>query len=361
MPDPLVQPVTFSMRSTDALAPEDSLERAAALLRDTAYPFIPIQEGERLVRAVSESSLAEAMAEGRSWSEPCVVAACDPPTIGLSSTGAEALRRLTTESLIALLVVDEHDRVLGVVSPSDLTPHRAKFPTPPTIGGMATPFGVYLTTGTIHGGAGAFALMSSGAMMFCMFLLADVLASWASTRFHGLDAYATPLTFMIFLVTMRLLPLAGTHAAEHMVVHAIERGEQLTPEVVRRMPRVHPRCGTNLAVGASIFVALLNLPYTDDPYTKSFLALIATALVYRPAGAVVQFLITTRPPNNKQIASGIKAGKELLERYRLKRGPVPNAGQRILNSGMLHVMAGSAGAYLVAWALATILKLPLPV
>ncbi len=31
-----------------------------------------------------------------------------------------------------------------------------------------------------------------------------------------------------------------------MVVHAIEEGEDLTLEKVRPMPRVHPRCGTNL-------------------------------------------------------------------------------------------------------------------
>jgi uncharacterized protein YqhQ len=43
-----------------------------------------------------------------------------------------------------------------------------------------------------------------------------------------------------------------------MVVHAIERGEPLVLEVVRRMPRVHPRCGTNLVAGIALFLGLAN-------------------------------------------------------------------------------------------------------
>jgi uncharacterized protein YqhQ len=34
------------------------------------------------------------------------------------------------------------------------------------------------------------------------------------------------------------------------VVHAIERGEPLLAESVRAMPRVHPRCGTNIVAAA---------------------------------------------------------------------------------------------------------------
>ncbi|MER3495923.1 MAG: hypothetical protein C4320_03425, partial [Armatimonadota bacterium] len=65
----------------------------------------------------------------------------------------------------------------------------------------------------------------------------------------------------MFVILFRLLPLAGTHAAEHMAVNALERGEPLDPEVVARMPRTHIRCGTNLAVGAGLFFGISETPW----------------------------------------------------------------------------------------------------
>lgn len=348
------------MRSTEMLNPEDSLDRAASLLRDTAYPFIPIVSSEALIGAVSEASLAEALGKGVALSEPCTRAQIEPPTIPPSASGADALRRMNTEHQIAFLVVQD-DRLLGVVGPSDLTIQRPNFPTPPSIGGMATPFGVYLTTGTIHGGAGSWALMASGAMLFTMFLVADQAAALIAAQIPAWSAASGAIAVVLFLLSMRLLPISGTHAAEHMVVHAIERGEELKPEIVKRMPRVHPRCGTNLAVGAGVFMGIfsLEIPGIEDQQIKILLAFLAMVFLFRPLGSLVQFLVTTKPPTEKQVASGIKAGRELLERYRLRRGPVPNAWQRILNSGMLHVAAGSSGIYLVLRGIVELFNLPI--
>lgn len=348
------------MRTTETLNPEDSLDRAAALLRNTAYPMVPIVDGDQMVGAVSESSLAQALADGRSLTEPCSVAKIEPPIVAPSASGAEALRRLTQDGLIALIVTED-GRMLGIVGPSDLAPQRAHYPSPPSIGGMATPFGVYLTTGTIHGGASGWALMASGAMLFAMFLVSDQIASWAVHLIPSWSPAGGTLSVLLFMVAMRLMPISGTHAAEHMVVHAIERGEDLKPEVVRRMPRVHPRCGTNLAVGAAIFMGLfsVDIPGIGDPQIKLLLAFLLMVFLFRPLGSLVQFLVTTKPPSDKQIASGIKAGNELLERYRLRRGPVPNPWQRIVNSGMLHVAAGSSGIYLLLKGIVEIFNLPI--
>jgi uncharacterized protein YqhQ len=38
------------------------------------------------------------------------------------------------------------------------------------------------------------------------------------------------------------------HGAEHMTIHALEAGEPLRPEYVRRHPTAHPRCGTEFLV-----------------------------------------------------------------------------------------------------------------
>jgi len=359
MPEPLSQPIVTSMRTTEALAPEDSLDRAASLLRHTAYPFVPIIANDRLVGAVSESGLAAALADGHDLGEACTSARFDPPSIAPAATGAEGLRRMNGEGTVALLVVDGEDRVLGIVGPSDLTPQRPHMPTPPTIGGMATPFGVYLTTGTISGGAGALALMSTGALLFGMFLVADGLSVLMAETWPATSGFAGIASAAVFLLSMRLIPLSGTHAAEHMVVHAIERGEELTPEIVRRMPRVHPRCGTNLAVGAALFMGLFNYEWTHEQELRLLVAFLATVIFYRPLGSLVQYWITTKKPSERQIASGIRAGRELLERYRLKRGPVPNPWQRIVNSGMIHVAAGSTSVYLLLKTIVVVLRLPI--
>ncbi len=360
-PDPLSQPVTLSLRSTETLNPEDSLERAGTLLRNTAYPFIPIVEGGKLVGVVSEASLAFALSESRELSEPCTVASVNVPQLGPQATGAEALRLLTNGGLSALLIVDEAGHVAGVVGPSDLIPQPRRTPTPPLIGGMATPFGVYLTTGSVQGGAGAYALMASGALLSCLFLGADQAVTFAIEAWPKLSPYTGLLFAALFLLSIRVIPLSGTHAAEHMVVHAIERGEQLIPSVVRRMPRVHPRCGTNLAVAGSLFMGLVSLPWSDDFELRMIAAFVATYLLYRPLGSMVQLFITTKPPTEKQLSNGIQAGTQLLERYALRRGPVASPWQRILNSGMLHVMAGSASALLAIEGLARLFKLPITV
>ncbi len=38
------------------------------------------------------------------------------------------------------------------------------------------------------------------------------------------------------------------HGAEHMTIHALEHGDPLTPEAVRRYPTAHQRCGTEFLV-----------------------------------------------------------------------------------------------------------------
>ena len=38
------------------------------------------------------------------------------------------------------------------------------------------------------------------------------------------------------------------HGAEHMTIHALEAGDPLVPEAVRKYPTAHPRCGTEFLV-----------------------------------------------------------------------------------------------------------------
>ena len=38
------------------------------------------------------------------------------------------------------------------------------------------------------------------------------------------------------------------HGAEHMTIHALEAGDPLTVDEVRKYPTAHPRCGTEFLV-----------------------------------------------------------------------------------------------------------------
>jgi hypothetical protein len=207
---------------------------------------------------------------------------------------------------------------------------------------------VYLTNGAVSGGAGGFGLFCTGALLAGLFLVShlpldplyDFLVKYG-WRGSVADAVLSTLGIGLFLLLMRLIPLSGTHGAEHMVVHAIERGEELTPDIVRRMPRVHPRCGTNLAAGATLFMGISGAAWIPWPEVRDLVAILATLMLWRPLGSLLQQYVTTRPPSEKQIQSAIRAANELMERYSQSRVAVPSIPQRLLRSGLMHVLLGS--------------------
>ncbi len=225
----------------------------------------------------------------------------------------------------------------------------------PRIGGMATPLGVYLTTGVVRGGVGDLALVLSGMVMALMLWIAQTLVVFlavsgyhlthngilhdiylilAKDGFNGsptlqilVSTLTSALLIAVFMLFLRFMPkMAGYHAAEHQTVNAIEQGEQLTPEAVARMPRVHPRCGTNLwglVMLIYLAVAVLSL-FLSTPFGRQNLSLVVTlaivailgiAISWRTIGAWLQQHFTTRPASPPEIVSGIRAGEEVLYRH----------------------------------------------
>lgn len=351
----LSSPVGALMRPTHFVAPEDSIRRAAAEMRLNGSELIPVAREGVLVGVFNERILAQVLGDDRDLAEPVSEVMDEIETIRPYDSGAEALRRLAEPGVNTLIVVDDRKVVRGLISATDLVPRRRMPPRPAVVGGMATPFGVYLTNGAVKGGASGFALMCTGAVMFVLLVGALNLTKFAMPAIlsFGIPASAqdgilSVLTPMLFLLFMRLIPLSGTHAAEHQVVHALERGEDLVPEIVRRMPRVHPRCGTNFAAGASIFVATFGfqgipgLPWVQNDEYRLIIACAVTLFFWRKVGSVLQEFVTTRPANDKQLQNGIRAAEELLDSFARASVTTPSIPQRIWNSGFLHVMAGSS-------------------
>jgi CBS domain-containing protein len=259
----------------------------------------------------------------------------------------------------ALPVIEPNGAFRGMISRSDAIAALGRHVRPPVVGGMATPLGVWLTTGTLSAGAPPLGLFLSGATLgLCMIVayfamlipLAFLHPEWAALFVSGrlgimsiegtpLNLVFTALQGLIFLSVMRALPLSGVHAAEHQTVWAIERGLPLTPENVAKMPRAHPRCGTNLlALVGLIQITFQHLPTFDGGTVM--ITLLFIYLLWRSFGEMLQNYFTTKPATPRQLESGIAAGRALLEKYQDQPHVMAPFGARLLRSGMLYSALG---------------------
>jgi uncharacterized protein YqhQ len=147
------------------------------------------------------------------------------------------------------------------------------------------------------------------------------------------------------------------HGAEHMTIHALEAGDPLTTENVRRYPTAHPRCGTEflvvlIALSIVAFALIGRQDIVVGSITRVLLIPVLAALGYEvlrwgakhranpivsaimAPGILVQ-LITTKRPTDDQIevaivsmeqaleadGESVPAGSDLPERERLEPGP----------------------------------------
>ena len=155
------------------------------------------------------------------------------------------------------------------------------------------------------------------------------------------------LVFLGYLLGISLLRdikrVFEYHGAEHKTVFAHEAKEDLTVENVRRHSRLHPRCGTSfllfvMIVSILVFSALpTKLPFYIMIFPRLALVPLIAGLSYeairwsaRSRTAVAVALVkpglwmqrlTTREPDDSQIAVAIRALREALEMER--RGALP--------------------------------------
>lgn len=297
----------------------------------------------------------------------------DVPHIPAVFSLHNALLTLDRYDLPALPVLDEAGRYRGVISRADVLAALGNHIRPPMVGGMATPLGVWLTNGNLTGGAPSIGLFLSGLTLagcYAFSLVALTLILWLINPAWGVAALSgrlgialdgsgllNSLAFgghsLLFLLALRALPMAGIHAAEHQTVWALERGLPLEIEYVERMPRAHPRCGTNLmALVGLVTIGLAHLP--DYGPNWVLLVLAATFFGWRNFGTLLQEWFTTRPASKKQLESGIKAARELMEKYQAQPFALPASPFQLLNNGMIFSALGmisglSAFFWLFEW------------
>jgi CBS domain-containing protein len=366
------------VRHTPPLAPDDSAARAVRIMRKHGVPAVLVSDGNRLVGMVTEadvSALAAAAPEAKAAlrSTPVVGIMQPVPVVAFEDQEVAAVAgALAARPAPAIAVAATDGRYLGLLLPRDMLAAMAGEPVVPPIAGLATPLGVYLTTGALRAGAGDLALAATGASLMVLNLLSLGLveglarllshlspASAAQAASSGAIAVASivaayALQVAIFLVLLRVSPLTGTHAAEHMVVRAVEEGEDLVAEKVRQMPRVHPRCGTNLmALVVLVVIAyqLLSSVRRISPEAQVFalvLLVMLVALSWRRLGAGLQRWITTKRPSDRQLARAIAAGEELLAKVQARPSAGARPVRRIWHTGFVQVAAGFFAVALAA-------------
>jgi CBS domain-containing protein len=375
------QTVASLARPVSPLTLDTMLPRVIETLRQSTLDRYPVVAGDRLIWLLSKDELssvlmplsADDQERFRTMTLASVLdkitASSDLPTLLYAGTpvgkAIELFDAYPAQPVIG--VVNGNGSYFGVLTRGDLLALSFRTLAPARVGGMATPLGVYLTDGIDSGGVGSLGLILAGSTMTILMFAVIIGSSWVYNvgLLHHFDPVGwltapagrhLPLAgvqlifdiesiipLILVLMSFRLLPVAGYHAAEHQVVHCIERGEPLVPERVAAMPRPHPRCGTNLVVGLVILIFLSTF-FGDmfNSYSVGIVpALIVTFLIWRPVGTFMQQYFTTRKASPKQLASGIRAGEDLLHRYRTNPNRVVKLPMRIWRMGLLQVIAGS--------------------
>jgi uncharacterized protein YqhQ len=152
------------------------------------------------------------------------------------------------------------------------------------------------------------------------------------------------------------------HGAEHMTIHALEHGDPLNVNEVRKYPTAHPRCGTEfLVVVIALSIIAFSLVGRQEPLvmiaSRILLIPVIAAIGYEilkwgarhRGNAVVRAImypgilvqkITTRQPTDDMIEVAIVSMEQALE----ADGEAIPAGSGVLARDRMVLPGGEAGA-----------------
>jgi uncharacterized protein YqhQ len=207
-------------------------------------------------------------------------------------------------------------------------------------------------------GKGSIALMlliTLGLGIGLFFLLPLVIATFTAGNIendvvqHLVEGLVRVAIFLGYLALISRTPdihrVFQYHGAEHMTIHALERGDPLRPEHIRKYPTAHPRCGTEfLVVVIALSIVAFSLVGRQDPIvmvgSRILLVPVIAAIGYEllrlgaryRGNAVVRAImlpgilvqkITTKQPTDEMIEVAIVAMEQAL---RADGQPVPDGG-----------------------------------
>ena len=105
------------------ITPETPVSEAARLMKSEDVGSLPILDGERLAGIVTDRDIVlQAVAEGKDPSGMPVreVASRELVTVGQDEDLSEALKRMASNQVRRIPVVDEDDRLVGIVAQADV-------------------------------------------------------------------------------------------------------------------------------------------------------------------------------------------------------------------------------------------------
>ncbi len=337
--------------------------RLPGLFRETQSDTLPvINLNGKLTGIISEYDLAKIIPE---WS-------MDPESYlhdyFVSSLMTKDVWTETTDTSISGLlnkVNEMHTRVVpivekdgtytgNVITRSAIIHYLTMLVKPRSLGGLATPLGVYITDGKHQGGVGNLGLFLTGLSLGLIIAVVQFLTILI-LGFLGIDIIEGEALLLLiigqialFLLILRLTPLVKMHAAEHQTINAIEKGMPLTIETVKMQPKEHVRCGTNLMV-LILGIQIIIITYASflnkiDPLLQFLFLVIGFSFVFsywKQGGMFIQKYFTTVKPSDKYIRSGIKAGEDILKKYKEDTTPgSPSLLQKIWNMGLIQIVTG---------------------
>jgi uncharacterized protein YqhQ len=206
---------------------------------------------------------------------------------------------------------------------------------------QASAEGIELGKGSVALMLGLTLVLGVGVFFLLPLFIASVTTSGVQADWpqHVVEGLVRVAIFLGYLALISRMPdirrVFEYHGAEHMTIHALEAGNPLTTENVRRYPTAHPRCGTEFLVvviilsifafslvgrqSIEIMVAsrVLLIPiiagigyeilrfgakHRENPLVKAIMA----------PGILVQ-MITTKQPSDDQIEVAIVSMEQALE------------------------------------------------
>lgn len=244
-------------------------------------------------------------------------------------------------------VVDNDERYTGYcITRSLLISYLTKMVKPSSIGGLATPLGVYLTDGIHSAGAfGSLGFITLGIVFAFISITAQSLTAFISSYIQLSNLPSVLIQLFLFVLILRFSPLVKYHAAEHQTIHAIEKGLPLTLNTVRMQPRPHKRCGTNLVI-LIVGIQLLIIVSAESFFRNSPLNFIILVFgfmfiftYWKKIGMWMQQHLTTAPASDKQIQNAINAGEDLLKKHKADTSVrTPGFLNKIWKMGLLQII-----------------------
>ncbi len=195
-------------------------------------------------------------------------------------------------------------------------------------------------------------------LVVASFTTASVESDWVQHLVEGLVRVVIFLGYLALIARMSdIRRVFEYHGAEHMTIHALEAGDPLTTDAVRKYPTAHPRCGTEfLVVVIALSILLFGFLGRDNPVVmiggRIVLIPVIAAIGYEilrfgarfrgnpivraimAPGMLVQ-MITTKQPSDDQIEVAIVSMQQALE----ADGEVVPEGSAILDREPLDLEA----------------------